>query len=306
MGHRVIRTPLSQAAIVQPKTIAASLIRRPPVAPPVYRPQPGPNALQAKMSADHEFINRSRHTTTPPPAYRPQVGRRVMQPKIVSGRESPGAKSQRIPVAPRVYRPEARKIVQAKVAPTSLVHMPTAPAVYRPQPIPRMLQTKKVQAGTNASGQSHLMTHPSQNPGLKHRSALLESNARVTAGSIQRSKSEAGENRLGARNAAQLAVSGARGSSTVRRGPAHLTSGASQLNAGVAGGPPRRFSFVIQRVLNAAGEAYLEHVRNNPPMAAMQRPTRLLRPSGFGLASSNSVKMYSVNWRRWAWVTIGP
>ena len=52
----------------------------------------------------------------------------------------PPSKSR--PVAPPVYRPEGKKIVQAKTI-SSQRTSPAPPPVYRPQPVPRVLQTKR-------------------------------------------------------------------------------------------------------------------------------------------------------------------
>ncbi|HET6975247.1 MAG TPA: hypothetical protein VFI24_02915 [Pyrinomonadaceae bacterium] len=56
------------------------------------------------------------------------------------------------PVAPPVYRPEGKTIVQAKMI-TALQKSPTPPPVYRPQPVPRVLQTKRSPGQNPPAGQ---------------------------------------------------------------------------------------------------------------------------------------------------------
>jgi hypothetical protein len=64
---------------------------------------------------------------------------RVAQPKA-----STAATSVKRPVAPPVYKPEAKKTVQPKIATaTASRKLPAAPPVYRPQQTPKVLQTKK-------------------------------------------------------------------------------------------------------------------------------------------------------------------
>src|SRR5689334_19186992 len=63
----------------------------------------------------------------------------VLQPKM-------GLASQpnKQPVAPPVYRPDPKKVVQPKMAAVvqEVSKSPKAPPVYRPQPTPQVLQTK--------------------------------------------------------------------------------------------------------------------------------------------------------------------
>lgn len=57
--------------------------RTPPVAPPVYRPQPLPKVLQRKVAATNTPANHSGHTPAAPPVYRPQPTPKVLQLKQV-------------------------------------------------------------------------------------------------------------------------------------------------------------------------------------------------------------------------------
>jgi hypothetical protein len=91
-------------AVAQPKTAAPFQKPRPPVAPPVYRPQPTPKVLQRK-SANNQ----------------PQPG--ASQPR-------------RAPAAPPPYRPQPRPPALQRKS------HPQAPPVYRPQPPPKVLQPK--------------------------------------------------------------------------------------------------------------------------------------------------------------------
>jgi len=88
---------------------------RKPVAPPVYRPQSPPKVLQGKISRAQQSPNQSQHVAKAPPVYRPQPAPKCLQPKISGGQNLQSGKSARSPVAPPVYRPEQRRIVQPKM-----------------------------------------------------------------------------------------------------------------------------------------------------------------------------------------------
>src|SRR6476646_8947707 len=80
-----------------------------------------------------------------PTVYRPQPLPKVLQTKTTVPRPSPHKAPDnvaRTPVAPPVYRPETKKIVQPKVAGVTSLR-PQAPPVYRPQPTPKVLQTRQ-------------------------------------------------------------------------------------------------------------------------------------------------------------------
>jgi hypothetical protein len=83
--------------------------------------------------------------TVGPTVYRPQPLPKVLQTKTTVPRQNPHKVSDnvaRTPIAPPVYRPETKKIVQPKVAGVTSLR-PQAPPVYRPQPMPKVLQTKQ-------------------------------------------------------------------------------------------------------------------------------------------------------------------
>jgi hypothetical protein len=112
--HRVIPTRLSNAAGIQPQMIAASQMRRPPAAVPVYRPHPVPKVLQTRMFASREPINQPRRAPTAPPAYRPEQ-KRIAQLKTAAPLHKQPNKH---PKAPPVYRPQPTpKVLQRNVGP---------------------------------------------------------------------------------------------------------------------------------------------------------------------------------------------
>ena len=80
-----------------------------------------------------------------PPVYRPER-RTIVQPKVMLQPRKP-------PTAPPVYRPTQKQMVQPKMTPAHLT--PKAPPVYRPQPPPKVLQTK-----TSRTAIATLNTHP--------------------------------------------------------------------------------------------------------------------------------------------------
>lgn len=92
-------------------------MRRPPVAPPAYRPQPMPTVLQANARPITQPALPAGLIRAAPPAYRPQLTRRALQPKIASGQQALAGQLSRQASAPRVYRPEPRKVLQPKMRP---------------------------------------------------------------------------------------------------------------------------------------------------------------------------------------------
>ncbi len=166
------------AGIMQPK-MAMPLQTKQPVAPPVYRPQQTPNALQPKVANGAVKHN----PPSAPPVYRPRS-----KPQIVRQKAAVASQMRTSPVAPPAYRPQpVPDVLQAKIAqatPTAAqpkanavrlaapaVHQhqkgaqsvqskmesgaqvkksPVAPPVYRPQPAPMTLQTKQAKSETAA------------------------------------------------------------------------------------------------------------------------------------------------------------
>ncbi|PYS24148.1 MAG: hypothetical protein DMF72_06350 [Acidobacteria bacterium] len=115
-------------AIAQLKTgVSAQSVKR-PLAPPVYRPQATPNAAQPKMS--HDAVNRK--PLAAPPVYRPQPTPKALQTKKSLIQSPQADQTRRHPVAPPVYRPEAKKLIQPKAV-SQLRTPPVAPQVYRPE-----------------------------------------------------------------------------------------------------------------------------------------------------------------------------
>jgi hypothetical protein len=132
--------------IVQTKSaVPAQNVKR-PVAPPVYRPQAKPNALQQKAVGPAGKAHPSA-----PPVYRPQPVPKVLQTKMAASHQpvnKPG-RAGSMPVAPPAYRPQAvPKVLQRKEKQTApavnstKVGRPAPPPVYRPSPVPRVLQRK--------------------------------------------------------------------------------------------------------------------------------------------------------------------
>jgi N-acetylglutamate synthase-like GNAT family acetyltransferase len=116
-GHRHFTT----SNVVQPKSSIATLAKKPPAAPPVYRPGPAQTITPAKTANGA----RQNPAPAPPLAYRPQLPPKAVQPKTEG--------------APQMRKP------------------PTAPPIYRPQPAPLVLQTKLVGAAIAATGKTGVM-----------------------------------------------------------------------------------------------------------------------------------------------------
>lgn len=112
------------SALVQPK--------RPPAAPPVYRPQPAPKVLQKK---------------TPP-------GRPAGSAPACA---SPTAQTRKPPVAPPAYRPEPKKVVQPKAA---IAPARTSEAALQMKPQPAAAGKRAVTPPTRPAPQASAPTRP--------------------------------------------------------------------------------------------------------------------------------------------------
>jgi hypothetical protein len=127
---------------LQPKAVAPLQKRPPPVAPPIYRPQPTPKVLQRRVAAEQpRLTSQSNHRPVAPPVYRPQPTPLVLQRKGALVGQPPAA-AAKLP--------------------------PPAPPVYRPQPVPKVLQTKKGLAASShrlpANGRAPALPKPVSAP----------------------------------------------------------------------------------------------------------------------------------------------
>ncbi len=117
-----VHRPQQASEAVQPELANGVVNRKSLVAPPVYRPQPVPKVLQKKSGATElpKTVQPPRQPIAPP-IYDP-VAKKIVQPQLRTA-----------PKAPSVYRPTQGKIAQPKMASLANVHMPPqAPPVYHP------------------------------------------------------------------------------------------------------------------------------------------------------------------------------
>ena len=146
--------PQAKTTAVQSKMAAPSPVKSHSSAPPVYRPQPTPKVLQRKTSHLQRGAIQSEvgvKRPTAPAAYRPQPMPKVLQKKTAGVQPSQPGQPRRQPVAPPVYRPEQKKIMQPQVAATAQSRMtPTAPSRHRSQPAPNPLLKGKVAVAQRA------------------------------------------------------------------------------------------------------------------------------------------------------------
>jgi hypothetical protein len=149
-----------------------ALTRKPPVAPPVYRPQQLPKVLQRKTATgQNPQAGQAPRQPVAPPVYRPEV-KKIVQPKAINAQRNTAssAHAHTLPKAPTLYRPQAQPVsVQAKMPESSQVkNRPLAPPVYRPQPPPKVLQAKMLvsqQANqTQLSGVQRKISVPGAQP----------------------------------------------------------------------------------------------------------------------------------------------
>jgi hypothetical protein len=95
---------------VQPKVTNSVVNHKPPVAPPVYRPQPVPKVLQTKRSPAHNLP--ASKALAARPVSHPET-KEVVQPKVVSQqRQSPTAPPAYRPVQPRIAQPRMATLTQ--------------------------------------------------------------------------------------------------------------------------------------------------------------------------------------------------
>lgn len=133
---------------------------RKPAAPPAFRPQVMPKAVQPKMAGGAP----NRKTPAAPPVYRPQQAPKVLQAKSPSGRSPQTGQARPQPVAPPVYRPEAKSLVQPKAV-SQLRQPPTAPPVYRPEQ-GRVAQPKMAAAHAHTPPKAPPACRPQAQPTL--------------------------------------------------------------------------------------------------------------------------------------------
>lgn len=149
------------AGVAQTKTAAASQSKRPPAAPPVYRPQPAPAVLQSKKTAGPATpVAASVGDKRPvaPPVYKPQRPPAALQRKPANAGVQPNPTKGAAPTPPPVYHPQpVPRVLQLKTSHRAAgepggrtnAKPPAAPAVYRPQPTPKVLQAKEATPGRN-------------------------------------------------------------------------------------------------------------------------------------------------------------
>jgi hypothetical protein len=107
MNQKTGKSQPPKPGIMQPKTAIASQMKKPPVAPPVYRPQPAPKVLQTKSAFDRQtHIGQLPRQPVAPPVYRPQPKAKLLQTK--PAKPEPAAQqtaARTTPAAPPAYRP---------------------------------------------------------------------------------------------------------------------------------------------------------------------------------------------------------
>jgi hypothetical protein len=79
-ARQTVNAQPPKAGVMQPKMATAAQMRKPPVAPPVYRPQPVPKVMQMKTAIAPPLSAQSRRPVAPP-VYRPQMPSKAVQAK---------------------------------------------------------------------------------------------------------------------------------------------------------------------------------------------------------------------------------
>ena len=115
-----------------------SQVRKPPVAPPVYRPQSVPTVLQGK-SATAQTSLQPKSASIAPPVYRPQPTPKVLQTKAAPIQSRQAGQPPRQPVAAALNRAPEKRTAQPKTAANPSAKVPP---VYRPSSPLVQRQTK--------------------------------------------------------------------------------------------------------------------------------------------------------------------
>ena len=204
-----------------------------------------------------------------PPVYRPER-KRVVQPKTAAA-QTP--RTQTRPSAPPVYRPEPKRLVQPKGAtPQAPRHAqspksPQAPPVYRPQATPavlrkgdsRMRGVAPVQLKTATPHARQPQVHePARAP--RPRAEVVKSHAGWGVGAARGRAIEVRAEPADRRVAPRPVTTPATLQPMMARPAARTFPRAASPAQAI---PPRHTSHVIQRLLNEAGTAYIEHILTN-------------------------------------------
>lgn len=125
VAPKVFRPPTPR---MQPRIASGQGNRKTLAASSVYNPQPPPKVLQTKSAiAAASHVAQGPRQPLAPAVYHPEV-KKIVQPKTIWPQ-------RKTPVAPPVYRPAQRGFAQPKMAAAKTSPVPPkAPPVYRPQP----------------------------------------------------------------------------------------------------------------------------------------------------------------------------
>lgn len=128
---------------IQPKAATPPQQPRPPVAPPVYRPQPVPKVLQRKTVTPQPppSPQPQRKPCVPPAACRTPPVPKVLQPSMATAPPRPATSQPRqLPARAPVQSPRQEKSIQPRTA--TAAHKPEAVLPARRPPQNRVLQPK--------------------------------------------------------------------------------------------------------------------------------------------------------------------
>jgi hypothetical protein len=197
-GQQKVMPLSAKANAVQTVAPGSLQMKKQPVAPPVYRPQPAPKCLQPKMAVSSPpAINQSKRLPVAPAAYRPQPLPKVLQMKRPAGQPAQTSPLDRKPIAPggnhAQPQPGVLQRKQQSVPERSFSKQtesrPGAPALNRPQTAPNILQAKMSAArpanhhAPAAQGNTHL-----HNPSLRGVALVSTALPQLKVAVIQRAK----------------------------------------------------------------------------------------------------------------------
>jgi hypothetical protein len=187
-----LQTPRAHLA---PTNVGANLAKKAsPAAPPAYRPQQTPHVLQKKTHAGIAQRQSPAFSASPPPGrYQPKEVVAVPETTAASAKTGVCAQGTRS-VAPAVFRPQAPKTAQLKMATVNASrNSPVAPPVYRPHPTPIVLQKKN--SSLQRPQASVAPTRPGTRPASRPLWGRVQATGRQTVAQAKRGRQPQMKNR---------------------------------------------------------------------------------------------------------------
>lgn len=162
--------------VAQLKSVSSTTAAMRPVAPPVYRPQPVPKVLQAKMNVAYQPSASSPRAPVAPAVYRPLPTPKALQTKMAVAPQPRKDNSPRRPVAPPVYNPKVTTTGKSKPVVQPKSALPARAVIQRAEKsdFPRgNFDSRTYQAGALAHNVEHGADVDPRDPQMQQRNVAL-------------------------------------------------------------------------------------------------------------------------------------